>query len=130
MIVLLEPPRFTQVRSVAGAITADSATINTTNYPISIAFDPGGRIDRIVAYWLAGGGTVGALDYIDLQVLLWDGIRTTPGWTEGATYVGIKQGVLVEICTYASSYVCLRVAATSVPAGTGLQVWAASAPSI
>lgn len=117
-------PTSSLVRSVAGAITADNLVINTTNYPYALGFNPDSRVGKIVVSWTSGG-TVAPTDWLDLQVLIWDGLASSAGWTEGQRRNGVRHGELVEFDVAGASYVCIRIAAISCAAGTGLIVRAA-----
>jgi len=121
-------PTSSPVRTGTGAVTADSMTINTTNYPFALGFNPDSRVGGIVASWEASG-TVTPTDWLDLQVLIWDGLRAVPGWVEGETKLGVRQHELVEFAVHGASMVCIRVVAVSCASGTDLLIRAAQAAS-
>lgn len=123
---LSEAPQFTEVRAGAGAITADSATINDTNYPLTRAFDPSARRNEILVYWEEGGGTVAPFDYLDLQLLQRDGTMTL--WVEGEIAYGVRRRQIVPFRVDGSSQCMIRVVAVSCAAGTDLSISAAARP--
>jgi hypothetical protein len=106
---LSKAPVFSVVRSESGAIAADSATINDTNYPRTKSAQPHGAADKICAYWFADDGTTHATDTVDLQVLLRDG--STGQWVKGQTRYGVEQNQVVEFNVHQCSEVYLRVLA-------------------
>lgn len=122
---LSEAPQFTEVRAGAGAITADSATINDTNYPMTRAFDPMRR-NGILAYWEEGGGTVAPYDYLDLQLLQRDASMNL--WVEGAIAYGVRRRQRIEFQVDGTSQCMIRVLAVSCAAGTDLSISAAAQP--
>ena len=123
-IRLHKMPTATTVRTGSGAIAADNAVINLTNYPLTLGFDPDCRVGKILVFW-TGGGTIAPTDWLDLQVLLLDGTSTPAVWVEGQTISGIKQNEAAEFDVAGASFVCVRVVNVSCAAGTGLVVRAA-----
>jgi hypothetical protein len=122
---LTRGPAFTTVRTEAGAIVIDSMTINTTNYPITKAFDPYEDTKSIAVYWDASGGTVAPDDYLDLQPLYYDGKSTADQWVEGAIRHGVRCKQIIEIPTMSESMMLIRVVGVVCAAGTGLLIRAA-----
>ena len=122
-------PSTSVVRTGTGAVAADNAVINTTNYPFALGFNPDCRVGKILVNWSASG-TVGVNDWLDLQVLLWDGLASTPGWAEGETQYGVRPNQAVEFDVAGASMVCVRVVRVSCPSGTGLIVRAAQSDSL
>ncbi len=122
------PPLFVEVRSKAGAFAADSTTLSDANYPLTSAFEPMGGGAAVAVYWYATGGTVHALDFVDLQILYRDSKYSTAGqWTEGPIQSGIKQNAIVTFPTANCSMCYIRVLGVNSAAGTGLRVLAATA---
>ena len=124
MIRLALAPGFNAVRTQSGAITADSATINDTNYPITLGFAPGRASPSIVVAREASG-TISQTDYLDRQKLIRAGKGLTARWLEGDTQLGVRHAQIVRFPTYGSSVVALRIVAVSCPSGTDLIVGAA-----
>jgi len=120
-------PIFTTMRTVAGAIAADSGTINDTNYPLTLAVEPPSPTDRVAVYWYAGAGTMGPFDSLDIQLLERDVKYSASGrWVEGAIVQGIRPNEIAFFSPRSTQF-CFRVLAANCPAGTGLVVRAASA---
>lgn len=124
----MKSPSFSEVRSEAGAIAADSTTINLTNYPFTKAFQTGCRPNKIAVYWDGTGAT--PADWVDLQVLIFDGTSVPGGqWIEGQIQHGVTPKKLVTFDVGGASTVYIRVAAAVVAAATLLKVYAVDFPT-
>lgn len=120
MTRLLEAPTWTKVRDVAGALTADPAVVNDTNYPPANAVDPD-RAEVMSVYWEGVGA--GRLDTIDLQVLMRDGINSQ--WVDGETKYGLPPRQVVTLKAHRTSMVYFRVQGiNTVNAVTALEIHA------
>ena len=117
-------PKFVTVRSGSGAVAADNATINDTNYPLTLLFFPGSLVRRIMVYWTATGVLAG--DTLDLEILHRDG--DGGGWKEGEKITGVPYDTVVVFNVYGNSGVAIRVVAEAVAAGTDLVIRAAADP--
>jgi len=124
MEILMTAPNFSPVRSEAGAVTADPAVLNLTNYPAADGFQLGGIPETIQAYW--NGTNANELDALDLQVLIYNGKAATPEWVEGEKAVSLRPKKLYTFTVAGASLCYLRVTSVTLNnAVTGLKVWAA-----
>jgi len=86
-----------------------------------MGFEPKGRVPRVVVYW-TGAGTINPLDYLDLQIMLFQGVIGSETWVEGPTCWGVREKEVVEFPTYGASSVLIRVVGVNCPSGTTLAI--------
>lgn len=123
-VILQRAPVFQTVRSVTGAVAADSATVSTTNYPPADAMELGQHRGSIEAYW--GATNAADADWLDLQLLIYDGVDNC--WVLGPIHRGVKAGAKVSFPVGSGALVYLRVLSASVHAGVvDLEIRAAAA---
>jgi len=120
---LKQMPTTSVVRTGSGAVAADNTVVNTTNYPYTLGFNPDCRVGKIVVSWTATGTAVN--DWLDLQVLIWDGLQGAGTWVEGDIVRGVRPGELATLDVGGASFVCIRVVRAVSPGGTNLIIRAA-----
>jgi len=118
--VLQTPPHYDTIRSEAGAFAVDPAVVNIANYPPTDGADPGSRRSEVLLYWDAAAGVVNPLDWLDVQLLVYDGINTV--WSYGQTRRGIAQREVVSFLVEGASCVYPRVVAFVCAAGQNLRI--------
>lgn len=101
---LTRAPRFTAVRTEASP-AADAVPINDTNYPPADAVQPAGA-KSILLHWVATGAAW--VDYIDLQVLVRDGISDQ--WVEGPKILGLQVDTDVKVDIGSAELIYIRIA--------------------
>lgn len=122
---LNKAPDFSKVRDVAGLIAADSAVINFTNFPLTLAFDPAGS-PEVQFYWEATT-TEAAVDRLSFEILELQGVTGSERLLGGAKVASVPPGTLVIVPVYGNNKVIIRVDAAAVTTSTRLLIWAAMA---
>ena len=120
--------KYNVARSGSGAVAADNATINTTNYPPADAINVSSRAKQITAFWNATGAAWP--DAIQLQVLHYEG--AVGGWIEGEKAT-VSPRELATFNINENSLVYLRVVGVNLRGGatvTNLRVYAAMGPVV
>lgn len=117
---LFKPGRWLTHRQPA-TVVADSATVNTTNFPPAYATPNGSfsgyQCQSIWIVWHGTGGT--ATDTITVQPLIWDGINNI--WSLLGGTIVLTKDKAVEFSVYGASVLFLQitsVASTTVSALT------------
>lgn len=103
---LFKPGRFLTHRTL-GSVVADSATINTTNFPPQNSFS-GYQCQSVWITWHGTGGT--ASDTIKFVPLVFDGINNV--WNL-MSEITVTKDTLYELSVYGASTVYLRVSNVS-----------------
>lgn len=110
-------PRWTQVRSETGLFAIDNAVINLANYPESKSFQNPERARKIAVYWDAGTLTAG--DLVELELLVGEpGAVGLDGWIEATRIVDVPPRTVIELLSYGSSILYVRLVSITVNIAT------------
>jgi hypothetical protein len=120
---LFKPGRFLTHRTQTGAATADSSTINTTNFPPANGFSA----YQCQSAWVVWHGTGGSTsDTLKLVPLIWDGIALAWNLFPEIT---LTKDVMQELVLYGAQLAFLRISNVGGTTATNLVVTLAKAHS-
>jgi hypothetical protein len=124
ILKLSKAPKHVLARDVAGAIAADSATINTTNYPLTNGVDPDGAA-KIAVYWDATDTAPG--DWLTLELLEQHGPtvgETTGGWQRAGRVYKVPPKTKMIFDGGGNNALFVRVEAINIAIATDLKIYA------
>lgn len=126
--MLFKPGRWLTHRSLS-SVAADSATVNTTNFPPAYATPNGSfagtQCQSIWIVWHGTGGT--ATDTITVQPLIWDGINNV--WSLLGSTQTLTKDKAVEFSVYGAQVLFLQITSVSATTVTALTINVAKAHS-
>jgi hypothetical protein len=112
MSQLIHAPHFLAVRSITGALAADTA-YNDTNFPPSSAISHSPKYNELQVYWT--GNNAAEMDAIDIRIL----VRNTndDAWLEGPLIEGLAPDTIVQVNIAKAGMVAFAIETLAAHAG-------------